>query len=55
MSTITIKTGEALSHGHIYNKEAKREESETIQQQIDAFFASGGVRSTPDNNNKRSR
>ena len=42
MSTTTIKTGEAMSHGHIYNKEAKRKESETIQQQIDAFFKKKG-------------
>lgn len=36
--TTTIKTGEALSHGHIFNPAAKRKESETIQKQIDEFF-----------------
>ena len=40
--TDTLKSNEALSNGHIFNKEKKEEERQTIQQQIDAFFKAGG-------------
>lgn len=40
--TTTIKSGEALSNGHIFDKEKKEEERKTIQQQIDEFFKKGG-------------
>ncbi|MDC0600086.1 hypothetical protein OAO65_02130 [Flavobacteriales bacterium] len=42
MSTTTIKSGEALSNGHIFDKKAKKKEQQTVQQQIDAFFKAGG-------------
>ena len=37
--TTTLKSNEALSSGHIFNKEEKSKQSETIQAQIDEFFA----------------
>lgn len=40
--TETLKSNEALSNGHIFNKEQKEKERQTIQEQIDAFFKSGG-------------
>jgi hypothetical protein len=40
--TTTIKSNEGLSNGHIFNKEQKEKERQTIQEQIDAFFKSGG-------------
>jgi len=40
--TTTIKSGEALSNGHIFDPKKKEQERKTIQEQIDAFFKSGG-------------
>ena len=43
MSTKTIKSSEALSNGHIFDKKAKKKEQQTLQQQIDEFFKKGGT------------
>ena len=40
--TTTIKSDEGLSNGHIFDKQKKEKERQTIQEQIDAFFKSGG-------------
>lgn len=40
--TNVLRSNEALSHGYIQDHKAKRQESETIQQQIDEFFKRGG-------------
>ncbi len=38
--SVVLKPNEALSHGRIMR--IKREERQTIQKQVDAFFAKGG-------------
>jgi hypothetical protein len=40
--TDTLKSNEALSNGHIFDPEKKKKQSETIQEQIEAFLKSGG-------------
>jgi predicted naringenin-chalcone synthase len=40
--TDTLKSNEALSNGHIFDPKKKQKESETIQEQIEAFIKSGG-------------
>ena len=40
--TTTIKVNEARSPGHIIDKEEKKQQHKTINQQIDEFFKKGG-------------
>ncbi len=40
--TKTLNSNEALASGHIFDNKAKRKESRTINDQINAFFSKGG-------------
>lgn len=38
----TIKPGQALSHGVIYNEKEKKKEADKIKKQIEEFLKKGG-------------